>query len=381
MTLVCVTNTSTVEISAFCRTEQNAWFTERSGRLKSLFVTATAPLKLSPTRGVSRISPWGGGHGHYFSDGGRGWYAAAAAAIRQHPLLFYPGGTHGAGTVGSGAHPNLAHAWCFPPALAAAFDHRHHPFFKHAAEDKEGKPAFPPVLGSESAVSMCKNSVVMERDGTKEVLTRAKEKLGLNITGIVTDRSLTVGKLIREQFPGIEHFYDVWHISKSIKKAVSDLTKTKGQLESFHALLLKYCDKRHHFQYPAMISRLQLAVMDHNENVGRPQKKSNEGDELFKVTCPKSTGVHKVVPVFEGKTYSFRDEVKNTALENLVKPGSVHAKAQAYSASIRSEYSIPKTVSKTTPPPKVDLIGMHRPILQLHQPGPASDATIGLKDL
>ncbi|CAG0893993.1 unnamed protein product [Cyprideis torosa] len=115
-----------------------------------------------------------------------------------------------------------------------------------------------------------------------------------------------------------------------------------SQLESFRGLLMKYCNKRRHFQYPSMISRFQLAVMDHNENVGRPRKMSNEEKELPKEICRKPIGVHKVGPALAGKTYSFREEIKNTAVGNLMKPGTVHSKQQAYSASLRSEYGIPK---------------------------------------
>ncbi|CAG0904967.1 unnamed protein product, partial [Cyprideis torosa] len=79
-------------------------------------------------------------------------------------------------------------------------------------------------------------------------------------------------------------------------------------LESFHSLLLKYCDERHHYQYGGIISRLQLAFMDHNENIGRQQKKTNEV-EHFRMACPKSTGTWKAVPVLERKTYTFREEV------------------------------------------------------------------------
>ena len=41
--------------------------------------------------------------------------------------------------------------------------------------------------------------------------------------------------------------------------------------------MLKYAPKRLHFSYDTMLA--QLAVMDHNTNVGRPQAKTAEGKE------------------------------------------------------------------------------------------------------
>lgn len=40
-----------------------------------------------------------------------------------------------------------------------------------------------------------------------------------------------------------------------------------GELEVFHAALLKYCPKRQHFSYMGMKERAHLAIMEHNENI------------------------------------------------------------------------------------------------------------------
>lgn len=50
-----------------------------------------------------------------------------------------------------------------------------------------------------------------------------------------------------------------------------------GSLEVFHSGLLKYAQKRLHFSYDSMRARTELAVMDHNENVNRPQATTKEG--------------------------------------------------------------------------------------------------------
>lgn len=39
--------------------------------------------------------------------------------------------------------------------------------------------------------------------------------------------------------------------------------------ESYHALINKYCPNRQHFSYRGMVARTELAVLDHNNNLGR----------------------------------------------------------------------------------------------------------------
>lgn len=47
-----------------------------------------------------------------------------------------------------------------------------------------------------------------------------------------------------------------------------------GSLEVYHSIILKYAEKRLHFTYDSMRARAQLAVMDNNNNLGRPQAKT-----------------------------------------------------------------------------------------------------------
>ncbi|CAG0910985.1 unnamed protein product [Cyprideis torosa] len=75
------------------------------------------------------------------------------------------------------------------------------------------------------------------------------------------------------------------------------------------------------------------------------------------MACPKATATWKAVPVLEGKTYTFREEVTNAAIQKLREPGCVQAKAQAYCDTVREQYEIPKSVTKTPRPEKNDLIG------------------------
>ena len=38
---------------------------------------------------------------------------------------------------------------------------------------------------------------------------------GMLITAIVTDRHLSIAKHMREVFPNIKHYFDLWHLKKS----------------------------------------------------------------------------------------------------------------------------------------------------------------------
>ena len=51
-----------------------------------------------------------------------------------------------------------------------------------------------------------------------------------------------------------------------------------GILEMYHGLMeKKYCQKVQHYSYDGMRARTQLAVLDHNHNVGRSQGQTEEG--------------------------------------------------------------------------------------------------------
>lgn len=85
-----------------------------------------------------------------------------------------------------------------------------------------------------------------------------------------------------------------------------------GQLEVYHSLILKYAPKRQHFSYEGMICRTQLAAIDHNHNVGRPQAKTSAGVPRYSIVCPKvHTKNRKWVakPIMEAKDYQFREEM------------------------------------------------------------------------
>ena len=53
----------------------------------------------------------------------------------------------------------------------------------------------------------------MEKEGLDRVLQFIKEKY-LTVGILLTDRHLQISKLMREQHPNVNHYFDVWHVAK-----------------------------------------------------------------------------------------------------------------------------------------------------------------------
>ena len=53
----------------------------------------------------------------------------------------------------------------------------------------------------------------MEKEGLQRVLNfLQQEKLTVDV--LVTDRHRQINKWLRESYPSITHYYDVWHVAK-----------------------------------------------------------------------------------------------------------------------------------------------------------------------
>lgn len=70
----------------------------------------------------------------------------------------------------------------------------------------------------------------MELDGLKQNLRRLDEN-AINVNSLTTDRHKQVRKYIREERKDIEHQFDVWHMSKNIKKKLTKVAKKKCSSE------------------------------------------------------------------------------------------------------------------------------------------------------
>ena len=56
-------------------------------------------------------------------------------------------------------------------------------------------------------------SYYMEKEGLQRVLNFLQKK-DLEIEALVTDRHRQINKWLRENYPDIQHYYDVWHVAK-----------------------------------------------------------------------------------------------------------------------------------------------------------------------
>ena len=108
---------------------------------------------------------------------------------------------------------------------------------------------------------------------------------------------------------------------RNLVKDIRHLTKAchTGELESFHNVLLKYCPKRKHYHYPGMLARLQLAVMDHNNNLDRKpvriKKGPRKGEEQVKLQYSKRTQTWVSKMIKEKKDHTYLADIMKTILQ------------------------------------------------------------------
>ena len=72
-----------------------------------------------------------------------------------------------------------------------------------------------------------KSSNHMELKGLQETL-QLFEKFKVRTKSLVTDRHKQIAKWLKDHQPGIKHYFDCWHIAKSIKKRIQSLAKKKA---------------------------------------------------------------------------------------------------------------------------------------------------------
>ena len=73
------------------------------------------------------------------------------------------------------------------------------------------------------------NSVVMEKNAFIELLERMEKTYGFKIRSVTTDRHIKIRAFLEEILLNIIQQFDVWHVSKKIKKKLSrKLAKCKN---------------------------------------------------------------------------------------------------------------------------------------------------------
>lgn len=138
-----------------------------------------------------------------------------------------------------------------------------------------------------------------------------------------------------------------------LRKDIKQLNKFHhtGELESYHALMLKYIPKRIHYSMEGMNARTKLAVMDHNHNVNRAQAKikkgKRKGELRYKVECPKMSKEWVAKKVYEQKSYAHVHELVKSVIETATNE-TVPRREKTR--------KLPRNISVTAKPQKSELI-------------------------
>ncbi|XP_052423624.1 uncharacterized protein LOC127966567 [Carassius gibelio] len=108
------------------------------------------------------------------------------------------------------------------------------------------------------------------------------------------------------------------------KRVLKDVAKLShhfqtSSLEAFHSLILKFTPKNVVFPFMGMLCRLFLAVLHHNENIGREQATTATGKPLYKVLFPKSKkGEPTARPLKTKPTYNYVDDLMKLVFEEVI---------------------------------------------------------------
>ena len=58
----------------------------------------------------------------------------------------------------------------------------------------------------------------MELEGMRRGLKKLLEEDKLPVKVLATDQHIMIGSIMKKEFPTVNHQYDVWHVSKNVKK-------------------------------------------------------------------------------------------------------------------------------------------------------------------
>ena len=72
-----------------------------------------------------------------------------------------------------------------------------------------------------------KSSYHMELEGIQRII-QLFDRSQVKVRALVTDRHRQIAAWLRKNWQGVKHYFDCWHIAKSIKKKLKSLSKRKG---------------------------------------------------------------------------------------------------------------------------------------------------------
>ena len=136
-----------------------------------------------------------------------------------------------------------------------------------------------------------------------------------------------------------------------------------GSLEVFHSLINSYAPKRQAFELNVMSARIKLAILDHNNNVGRKQavvsheKKGSakKGDKKWRFVSSKLSKEWVAKPVMEKKSYSFINKILADVIERKMKGQKTTVKV----SEIPNRLKGPKNIAFTERPDVNSILEKH----------------------
>ncbi|XP_035695017.1 uncharacterized protein LOC118428879 isoform X2 [Branchiostoma floridae] len=140
---------------------------------------------------------------------------------------------------------------------------------------------------------------------------------------------------------------------RQLLKDMAQMTKYKhtGEVEVYHNVVTKYAPKRIHYSYNGMKARVQLSIIDHNENIGRKQAKTLKGDTMTRLDWSKKQKRYAVKNVYEQKDYSFRQKLMADVLERA---------QNGKKTPIPRRPDLPKNIAPEPRPDKAQALAAHR---------------------
>ncbi|XP_046345432.2 uncharacterized protein LOC124126050 [Haliotis rufescens] len=88
-----------------------------------------------------------------------------------------------------------------------------------------------------------------------------------------------------------------------------------GALESFNSHILTYSPKRHSYQFTGYLARNQLAAIDHNHHLHRPEQTNSEGETMYMGIYSKRTQRWRPRTAKVLKNYSYRWDLQMMAFQ------------------------------------------------------------------
>ena len=144
-------------------------------------------------------------------------------------------------------------------------------------------------------------------------------------------------------------------LDKHLIKALSQMTEANhtGDLEVYHSVLLKYCEKRSHFSHDGMVARTALAALDNNHNIGRQHARTQTGELRYKVAYPKGRRDWVAKPITEDKSYHYITDMMTSVV-------ALRCSDTSPSNHKFTRSQLPTNIAPVPRPPKHDVIAKHR---------------------